>query len=182
MPDDRRIGEAIGVEAAALWPGAVPGHEALAAAMAALTRNQDADDADPEDGDLADASARQWSDTVLSVRELLRGRRMVIIGGKPKAGAIRRIAEAFEVQEVDWIELEEHGTGIPMRAPIQRAETALVVVIIRLIGHLQAEEANMYCVATDKPCVRLPAGYNPEQIAAEIVKQASDRLAVRLAA
>lgn len=124
----------------------------------------------------AGAEEREWSGAVLAVRDLLRGKRMVIIGGEPNAEAAQRLTQAFELKEAEWVELTEHGSGAPMRAPIHRADTGVVVVIIKLTGHLHAEEAREYAAAAGKPCVMLSGGYNPERVAAEILEQASDRL------
>lgn len=52
----------------------------------------------------------------------------------------------------------------------------MVVVIIKLTGHLHAEEAREYAEAAGKPCVLLSGGYNPEQVAMAILAQVSERL------
>lgn len=119
---------------------------------------------------------RQWSDRVLEARQLLREGNLVLIGGEPRPDAIARITEAFELTSVDWVPLTEHGTGAPMQAPIARPETKAVIVLIKLTGHLHAEEARAYARQSDKPCVLLPAGYNPEQIAEHLLNQAAERL------
>ncbi|MFU8828083.1 MAG: hypothetical protein ACNA8P_01470 [Phycisphaerales bacterium] len=124
----------------------------------------------------ASESEPRWSERVLEAREMLGGGSIVIIGGEPRQDAIRRIADAFELFEVDWVPLEEHGTSTRMRAPIARPETRLVVVLIKLTGHLHAEEARSYARDFGKPCILLPAGYNPEQIAEHIHEQAAARL------
>lgn len=63
-----------------------------------------------------------------------------------------------------------------MRAPIHRPETRLVIVLIRFAGHLHAEEARQHTADANKPCILLPAGYNPEQIAEHVITKAADRL------
>ena len=113
----------------------------------------------------------------MTVRDWLRGRRVVVVGGEPRQDAIERWREAFELGDVEWVALSEHGPGGPMRAPIQRAETALVLVIIPLTGLLHADEARDYAVKAGKPVVFLTAGYNPERVAHAILGQVSDRLA-----
>lgn len=170
---DRRIAEAVGPDAAAVWPKEATGDARLARV---INRALSLSDADKPNRRSADTVARTWSDEVLEVRHLLHGRRLVIIGGKPNADAKKRLEEAFDLQEAEWVELTEHGSGAPMRAPINRTGTALVLVIIKLAGHLHTEEARKYSDETDIPCVMLPAGYNPERVAAEILSQASDRL------
>lgn len=173
-PTDRRIAEAVGPVAAGLWPGLTPGADHLAAVIpraSALARDPEATTMDATGPD-----RREWSDTVLSVRDLLRGRRMVIVGGERNPEAIRRLVQAFELKDAEWVELMEHGTGGPMRAPVARPDTAVVVVIVKLTGHLHADEARKLAVAAGKPFVMLPGGYNPERVADAIGTQASDRL------
>jgi len=122
------------------------------------------------------AAVRQWSDRVLEARELLRGGSLVLVGGEVRPDAVSRITDAFALNDVEWISLSEHGSGAPMQAPIARPETKAVIVLIKLAGHLHAEEARAYARQADKPCVLLPAGYNPEQIAEHLLNQAAGRL------
>ncbi|MFI4883258.1 MAG: hypothetical protein ACIAQU_11815 [Phycisphaerales bacterium JB064] len=119
---------------------------------------------------------RAWSDDVLRVRELLRGGQLVMIGGEPRREAIDRIVDAFQVEAVAWPELSEHGTAEPMRAPIAHPDTKLVAVLIKLTGHEHAERARDFAKQASVPIVHMPAGYNPEQIAAEVLKQVSSQL------
>lgn len=171
---DRRIAEAIGPEAAALWPVGRGGESVLGAviARAAALRGGSSDDED----DGSAVGGRAWSESVLEVRSWLRGRRLVLIGGERNASAIERLIEAFELHDAEWVSLTEHGSGVGMRAPISRPDTAVVVVIVKLTGHLHAEEAREYSSAAEKPCVLLSGGYNPERVALAILEQASSRL------
>lgn len=171
---DRRIAEAVGSVAAAAWPGPSAGADHMTGVIArALALGKVSETTAQE---RASAEQREWSNSVLSVRGLLRGKRMVIIGGERNAEAVQRLMQAFELKDAEWVELTEHGPGTPMRAPIHRPDTGVVVVIIKLTGHLHAEEAREYANAAGKPCVLLSGGYNPERVAAEIAEQASARL------
>lgn len=171
---DRRIAVAVGPEAAALWPAGSSDARGLPAIVGRAKALADDAGGDPEDD--AAFGDREWSKSVLEVRELLRGKRLVIIGGKRNVPAVERLTQAFELKEAEWVVLAEHGSGMPMRAPIHRPDTAVVVVIVKLTGHLHAEEAREYATAAGKPCVLLSGGYNPERVAAEVVEQASARL------
>ena len=171
---DRRIAEAVGPTAAAAWPGPSAGSEFMTDVIArAVALKSEAGKTDPK---RSNGEEREWSPSVLGVRELLRGKRMVIIGGERNAEAVQRLTQAFELKDAEWVELTEHGPGTPMRAPIYRPDTAVVIVIIKLTGHLHSEEARDYAAAAGKPCVMLSGGYNPERVAAEIMEQASGRL------
>lgn len=151
------------------FPAAVPASEA---ARALLSKPKPARQDEPRPA----PAPRAWSARVLEARELLQGGSLVIIGGEPRADAIERITEAFALESVEWVPLSEHGTGAPMQAPIARPSTRAVIVLIKLTGHLHAEEARVYARQAGKPCIHLPAGYNPEQIAEHLLNQAAERL------
>lgn len=116
---------------------------------------------------------REWSDRVAEVRAMLTGRRIVVIGGEVRPDSVSRIEEAFGLAACDWVRLAEHGSGRAMAAPIAHHDTALVLVLTKLTGHLHAEEAREYARAAGKPLVILKAGYNPEQIAQAVLEQAA---------
>jgi hypothetical protein len=132
------------------------------------------DDSDDEDS----GQERQYSAAVAKVRDMLAGSRVVIVGGERREDAVHRIRDAFELADVEWVALPEHGSTAPAEAPIRRADTRLVLVLIRLAGHLHTEEVAMFCERHGKALIRMPAGYNPERIAAEVLEQASGKLAV----
>jgi hypothetical protein len=169
-PDDDRVAalleELVDVE---LRPpeSAVRSRAALAVARSLVAAANEA----PSDG-----SERRWSERVARVRRLLEGRRLVVIGGERRGEAIDRLCAAFGLAEVDWVELAEHASGAPMRAPIQQQNTALVVVLVKLAGHLHVDEARRYAKAARRPVVMLKAGYNPERLALAVLNQASDQL------
>lgn len=135
------------------------------------------DDATPEtDGE--QPAEEVWSQQVLDVRALLSGTTVVLIGGDPKGYYYHadRIERAFDLRELIWVHLKEHGTGRPMVAPISQPETRLVLVIKKLAGHLHGDEAQACCKEAGKPYVLLQAGYGPERIAEDVMAQASIQL------
>lgn len=158
---DRRFASLRSVIRPGVFPEGAPPHPALIAPIR------------PEPEEPESGPAPRWSDRVIEVRALLRSGSVVVIGGERRPDAVERMKSAFELAEVEWIPLTEHGTGTPMRAPIARPETRLVLVLIKLCGHLHSEEARAYARAANKPCVIMPAGYNPEQIAEQVLQQAS---------
>lgn len=165
-PGSERVRSALGSVRLSLWPiESVPPSEQTRRALRNL--EQDETDADDES-----SPSKEYSQTVAVVRSGLAGKRVVLIGGQRKPEAEDRIREAFELGELEWVRLEEHGTGVPMEAPITSPSTALVLVIIKLTGHLHAEQARSLAKATGKPCVYLTGGYSPEQIALATLEQA----------
>jgi AmiR/NasT family two-component response regulator len=125
----------------------------------------------------AESSQRRWSERVARARRLLEGRRLVVVGGEQRADASDRLTEAFGLSGVSWVELTEHGSGAAMRAPIAQPDTALVLVLVKLAGHLHVDDARRYAKAAGKPVVMLTAGYNPERVALAVLSQASAQLA-----
>lgn len=135
------------------------------------SRPTNAPDKDPDD---------RWSDRVAEARSVLEGGRIVIVGGEPRQDAIARIEEAFGAI-VEWVELTEHGSGARMQAPIQRADTRVVLLLIKLTGHQHADEAREHSRAAGVPCVNMEAGYNPNMVAEQVIVQAGARLSGRTA-
>lgn len=124
-----------------------------------------------------ESPTKQYSAGVTRVRDFLRGGRVVLVGGERRDDAERRIREAFDLADLEWLAPAEHSSSGPLEAPIGRADTRLVLQLIKLTGHHHAADVAAYCERYAKPLVRLPAGYNPEQIAAQVIEQASERLA-----
>lgn len=116
-----------------------------------------------------------WSDRVAEVRLLLNGGRIVIIGGEPRQDAISRLESAFGVT-VEWVELAEHGSSARIKAPIERPNTRVVLLLIKLTGHLHADEARECARSASVPCVNIEAGYNPNMVAEQVLAQARERL------
>lgn len=166
-PADRRIASVISPRAELLNTFAAD--DALTPILERFAAESSADDAEGP-------AARELSADVARVRSLLEGKRMVVIGGEPRPHAIERFKEAFRLGEVEWVPLVEHGPSQPMLAPIARADTALVLVIIKLAGHLHVDDARAAAEAAGKPLIVLPSGYNPQRVAHEILQQASERI------
>lgn len=170
---DRRLAEALGAAPASSCPADILEDPTVARVIERVK----AVPARSADGSEGRAPKREWSDGVLEVRGLLKGTRMVLVGGEPNLLASQRLTEAFGLEDVEWVSLTEHGSGAPMRAPIESPQTSLVAVILKLAGHLHTDEAKEFARAAGKPCVLLTGGYNPERVARDILDQASDRLA-----
>ncbi len=176
-PRDRRVAEAIGPGVAGVFPARLAEPPAVKDAVSAALRLGEGERfAEVE----VIPKSRVWSARALEARRLVEGRAAVLIGGEPRNDAIERLQSALGFSHVEWVHLTEHGSSEGMRGPITRPETALVLVLIKLTGHLHAEEASRYAKAAGKPCVFLPAGYNPEQVAEAMLTQAGLRLRERV--
>ncbi|MCS6852314.1 MAG: hypothetical protein NZ700_14210 [Gemmataceae bacterium] len=112
---------------------------------------------------------------VREVAELLRGRALVMIGGDRRPYAEQALLDAFGLSELIWIETREHQTHAVFEPHVARPDVALVVLAIRWSSH-GFGEVKSFCDKYNKPLVRLPAGYSPNQVAFHIVNQVGDRL------
>lgn len=113
---------------------------------------------------------------IAAVTELIRGRTIVLIGGERRPQAQEALRRAFDLEEVDWVEIREHASIAPIEAHVARPDVAVAVLAIRWSGH-SFGEAKAFCDQYDKPLVRLPGGYNPGQVAVQILAQCGERLA-----
>jgi hypothetical protein len=175
---DRRVTDAIGAGAAGRW---TPAHEEwVPAAIIERARSASRGSAAAHGGDGpghgALSAPRAWDEIVLRVRPLLAGGHAVVIGGIRKGRALDRLKAAFELATIEWVALAEHGPSTPMYAAIRRRETRIVLVIVKLTGHLHAETARQLATEAAKPCVLIRGGYGPNSVAAAILEQASGRL------
>jgi hypothetical protein len=100
---------------------------------------------------------------------------MVLIGGDRRRAAHEAIVESFGLQELIWLETREHQSIEGFEPYIARPDVAVVLLAIRWTSHSYGE-AKEFCDNSGKPLVRLPTGYNPSQIASQILGQCSERL------
>jgi hypothetical protein len=122
------------------------------------------------------ASAGAPSEQVREAAARLRGRAVVLIGGERRPYAADALIEAFQLSDLFWIEQREHQSHYPFEPYVARPEVALVLLAIRWTSH-GFGEVKEFCDKYGKPLVRLPRGYNPNQVAREIVSQVGERLA-----
>lgn len=116
-------------------------------------------------------------EVVKQVAPLLRGKTIVLIGGDRRPAAEESLVEAFELNDLYWIETREHQSIGGFESYVARPEVAAVLLAIRWSSH-SFGEVKGFCDNYDKPLVRLPGGYNPTQVATQILAQCSDRLRV----
>jgi hypothetical protein len=112
---------------------------------------------------------------VMAVAELLRGRELVLIGGTVRPEHEAALTEAFGLAGVRWLSTPEHTSFTVFEPAVARPEVAVVLLAIRWSSHDYAE-VKKFCDRYDKPLVRLPRGYNRNQVAHEILRQAGHRL------
>jgi len=112
---------------------------------------------------------------VKEVARLLAGRSIVLIGGNRRREAQQSLERSLGLRDLVWIETKEHQAVDAFEPLIARADVALVLLAIRWSSHAFGD-VKQFCDRHGKPLVRLPAGYSPNQVAAQIIAQCSGQL------
>lgn len=116
-----------------------------------------------------------YSDEVLRLRDALRGRAMVMIGGERRPLRQAAIEKAFELKELIWDTADEHTSNANFMPAVSRDDVAVVLLAIRWSSHSYGDMETV-CRELDRPFVRLPAGTNANQIAHQVIRQVGQRL------
>jgi hypothetical protein len=111
---------------------------------------------------------------VEQVAQWLEGRDLVVIGGQKRPHAVQALRDAFRLRHVEWITTVEHESPTVFRAPVSQPYVAAVLLLIRFSNHNYAN-VKAYCEEFGKPLIRIPRGYSPNQVAYEILSQASEQ-------
>jgi hypothetical protein len=122
--------------------------------------------------------SRESSVEVQEAARLLRGRCVVLIGGNRRRESQEALKRALGLFELIWIETKEHQAVETFAPVIARRDVALVLLAIRWSSHAFAD-VRQFCDRFGKPLVRLPGGYSPNQVAAQILAQCSGQLGDR---
>lgn len=112
---------------------------------------------------------------VQAAARLLKDRSVVLIGGHRRPESQQALREALGLRELIWVETREHEPIDTFEPYVARPEVALVLLAIRWSSHSHGE-VQEFCQRHGKPLVRLPGGYSPNQVAAQIMQQCSQRL------
>jgi hypothetical protein len=105
----------------------------------------------------------------------LAGKTVVLIGGDRRPHAQAALKAAFGIKDLVWIATREHEPLEGFEPYIARDEVAVVLLAIRWSSHSFGEVKD-FCDHYGKLLVRLPAGYNPNQVAVQILQQIGNRL------
>ena len=106
---------------------------------------------------------------------MLSGRSLVLIGGVRRPDAQEVLRAALRLKEVVWISTRMHQSIKGFESVIAQPDVALVLLAIRWSSH-SFGDAKQFCDQYGKPLVRLPGGYSPNQVAAQILAQCSGQL------
>ena len=106
---------------------------------------------------------------------MLNGRSVLLIGGLRRPSAKEALESAFGLKELIWFETREHEPVSGFEAYVAQTDVAVVLLAIRWSSHSYGE-VKQFCDKHGKAFIRLPGGYNPNQVAVKILEQARDRL------
>jgi hypothetical protein len=112
---------------------------------------------------------------VKKAADLLRGKSIVLIGGDRRRETQEALKKAFQLESVIWIETKEHQSIETFAPLVARPGVVLVMLAIRWSSH-SFGDVRQFCEHHGKPLVRLPGGYSPNQVAAQILMQCSEQL------
>jgi hypothetical protein len=112
---------------------------------------------------------------VSEAARLLSGRSAVLIGGTRRPQAQEALRTALGLEDLVWIGTREHQSIRGFERTIARTDVAAVLLAIRWSSHAFGD-VKLFCDRYRKPLVRLPGGYNPSQVAAQILAQCGERL------
>ncbi|MCY2963136.1 MAG: hypothetical protein NT069_05680 [Planctomycetota bacterium] len=97
------------------------------------------------------------------------------VGGERRQQAERALIDAFQLKELHWISTREHESLDWFEPFVAKNDVAVVVLAIRWSSHSYGD-VKIFCERHNKPLVRLPAGYNANQVASQIMSQCSTKL------
>lgn len=125
----------------------------------------------------AEAAAETFepSAEVKEAGRLLKDRCVVLIGGVPSPHSSEMLRRAMQLKELIWVDTQAHQSYEYFEPFIAQPDVAVVILAIRWSSHSYTE-VRKFCDKYGKPLVRLPGGYNANQVASQILSQCSGRL------
>jgi hypothetical protein len=121
------------------------------------------------------ATAPKPTAVIQEAARLLAGRGLVLIGGDRRPDAQEVLKTALELKELVWVGTRAHQSIRGFESVIADPDVALVLLAIRWASH-SFGDVKQFCDQYGKPLVRLPGGYSPNQVAAQILAQCSAQL------
>lgn len=110
------------------------------------------------------------SNEVETVRNFLKGKRLVLVGGDQRDNARLALKEAFALDDVIWLDSQPHQSLDRFKPHILHDKVKIVALLIRWASHSYGE-LGRFCQRHGKMFVRLPTGYSPNQVANQIMAQ-----------
>lgn len=118
-------------------------------------------------------AGREVSGEVARVAGLYADKTLALIGGERRPHAYDALKSAFRLKELVWITTREHESTEIFVPYIARPDIDGVLLAIRWTSHSYGDVRGL-CEKYGKDFYRLPAGYNPNQVAHQILQQRGD--------
>lgn len=129
----------------------------------------------------AETPLGQQNPEVRELAQMLNGRAVVLIGGEVDQHAKARLERTLGLSELIWLAAHHEHSVERFAAPVQRADVALVMVVIRWMSHGHGDVIQ-YCGPLGKPLVRLLGTTNPNRVAHDVLSQCGDALRAKYSA
>jgi len=97
-----------------------------------------------------------------------RGKRMVIVGGDPRPGALERIQTTFGFADGDWDSAYSTTRLDALAAQIENGNVDMIIFLCRWVSHMAWDIIVPACKAADIPFLRIESGYGVSQIRVSI--------------
>ena len=124
---------------------------------------------------------KEHSADVRRVAARLQNRVVIIIGGERKPHGCDALKSAFRLNDLIWISTREHGSPGQLEDYVARQDVAAVLLAICWTSHSYGAVKD-FCRKHGKVFVRLPSGYNPNQVAHQLLcKRTASETHCRLA-
>jgi hypothetical protein len=94
---------------------------------------------------------------------------VVLIGGDCRPYAEESLRSAFGLTQLYWIETRPGESFYTFEPYVARPDVVVVLLLIRWASH-GFGEVGKFCAKYEKPLVRLPTGYSPNQVAVKIIE------------
>lgn len=126
-------------------------------------------------GDPPEEDAAEFIPINQAAADMLQGRAVVLIGGDSRPAPKEALERALRLSELVWVPTK-HGQPVSsFESYVARPDVAVVMLAIRWASHAFTD-VRQICRKYDKPLVRLPGGYSPNQVANQLLNQCSWRL------
>jgi hypothetical protein len=116
------------------------------------------------------------ADVVAKAAKHLKNKTLLLIGGDFRPAPRDALIKALRLKDLVWVSNGIRSSHYTFKPYIARQDIFLVLLAIPWIRHSYAK-INEFCEEYGKPLVRLPGGYNPNQVAAQILAQCGFRFA-----
>lgn len=115
------------------------------------------------------------TEEVVTVRNLLEGRKLLLIGGQCRKAQQDKLKRAFGLEELIWVSTKPHESVYKFETPVHRSGVAAVLLAIRFASHAFGD-IKVFCKEACVPFVVLPAGYGVNQVAHQLLEQCGEAL------